>query len=490
MPPLSQADQTTPAKSWAIVPLALAVLLASLGMSSANVALPTLAQAFGVPFGMVQWVVLAYLLAMTALLVAAGRFGDLAGRRRLFLAGLALSAVASVACAAAPGLAILVAARAIQGAGAAAMMAMSFALVGEAVPKQRQGAAMGALAAMSALGTMLGPALGGLVLAGLGWRLLFLLNMPLALCAWLIGWRHLPLAASSPGPRRATFDWPGMVLLAASLGAYAMALTPGQAGALGDGTSLGLLVAAVVGMALFLIRQARAASPLLALDLFRDGVLDVGLATSVLVSTVMMATLVAGPFYLSHALGLPLDRVGLVLAIGPCVSVLAGVPAGRLADRLGAQRVATTGLALLTAGAWRLSLATPGQGALGYVLPIILLCMGYALFQAPNTAAVMARADANRRGAVSSLLNLFRNLGLLTGASLMGTLFASEGETTGSPATSPEAVAAGMHICFSVATALAGGAFLLALSVVAMQHFLPRTLVMNLSSTASTDRTP
>lgn len=490
MPPLSQADQTAPAGSWATFPLALAVLLASLGMSSANVALPTLAQAFGVPFGTVQWVVLAYLLAMTALLVAAGRFGDLAGRRRLFLAGLFLSAAASMACAAAPGLDILVAARAIQGAGAAAMMAMSFALVGEAVPKQRQGAAMGALAAMSALGTMLGPALGGFVLAGPDWRVLFLLNVPLALGAALIGWRCLPQAASAPGPRRAAFDWLGMVLLTASLAAYAMALTPGQAGALGDRTSLGLLAAAAVGMALFLVRQARAASPLLPLDLFRDGVLDVGLATSVLVSTVMMATLVAGPFYLSRALGLPLDRVGLMLAIGPCVSVLAGVPAGRLADRLGAQRVATTGLALLTAGAWCLSLATPGQGALGYVLPIILLCTGYALFQAPNTAAVMARADAGRRGAVSGLLNLARNLGLLTGASFMGTLFASGGGTREAPATSPEAVAAGMHICFSAATAVAGSAFLLALSTIAIQHLFRRTATINLGSTASTDRTP
>ena len=308
MPLLSQADKTIQARSWATIPLALAVLLASLGTSSANVALPTLALAFGVPFGKVQWVVLAYLLAMTALLVAAGRFGDLIGRRRLFLAGLVLSAVASVACAVAPDLAALVAARSVQGAGAAVLMAMSFALVGEAVPGQRRGAAMGVLAAMSSLGTTLGPALGGFVLAGPGWRVLFLLNVPLAVAAGLIGWRHLPRPPSLPGPRQTGFDWPGMVLLAASLTAYAVALTPGQAGALGGGVSLGLLAAAAVGVALFLLRQARTPSPLLALDLFRDGVLDVGLATSALVSTVMMATLVTGPFYLSRALGLRADR--------------------------------------------------------------------------------------------------------------------------------------------------------------------------------------
>lgn len=490
MPPLSQVDAMTRAGPWATASLALAVLLASLGTSSANVALPTLALAFGVSFGTVQWVVLAYLLAMTALLVAAGRFGDLVGHRRLFLAGLALSAVASVACATAPGLATLVAARATQGAGAAVLMAMSFALVGEVVPERRRGAAMGVLAAMSSLGTTLGPALGGFVLAGPGWRVLFLLNLPLAVGAGLIGWRYLPQTTSSPGPCRTAFDWPGMVLLAASLTAYAMALTPGQAGALGGCASLVLLAAAGAGFALFLLRQARTPSPLLALGLFRDGMLDVGLATSVLVSTVMMATLVTGPFYLSGALGLPADRIGLVLAIGPCVAVLAGVPAGRLADRYGAQTVAAVGLALLTAGAGWLSLATLGQGAWGYVLPIVVLCAGYALFQAPNTAAVMGWADASRRGAVSGLLNLARNLGLLTGASLMGTLFAAGGGAAGSAATSPEAVAAGMRVCFRVATAMAGGAFLLALATVAIQHLPRRTLATVPGGTVIRDRTP
>ena len=490
MPLLSQADETTKDRGWATIPLALAVLLASLGTNSANVALPTLALAFGVPFGKVQWVVLAYLLAMTALLVAAGRFGDLIGRRRLFLAGLALSAVASVACAAAPDLAALVAARSVQGAGAAVLMAMSFALVGEAVPGQRRGAAMGVLAAMSSLGTTLGPALGGFVLAGPGWRVLFLLNVPLAVAAGLIGWRHLPPPLSLSGPRQTGFDWLGMLLLAASLTAYAMALTPGQAGAIGSGVSLGLLAAAAVGVALFLLRQARTPSPLLALDLFRDGVLDVGLATSALVSTVMMATLVTGPFYLSRALGLRADGVGLVLAIGPCVAVLAGVPAGRIADRYGAQAVAVAGLALLTAGTGWLSLATLGQGAWGYVLPIIVLSAGYALFQAPNTTAVMARADASRRGAVSGLLNLARNLGLLTGASLMGALFAAGGGATGPAATLPEAVAAGMRACFQVAAAAAGGAFLLACSTVAMQRLLHRTLAMPPGRVAVQDRTP
>ena len=154
----------------ALAALSLATLLAALGTSIANVALPTLAVAFGAAFQDVQWIVLAYLLALTALVVAAGRLGDVTGRRRLMLAGLALFTAASVLGAAASTLGLVIAARVVQGVGAAAMMALTLAFVGEVVPKERTGSAMGLLGTMSAIGTALGPSLGGILIAGLGWR--------------------------------------------------------------------------------------------------------------------------------------------------------------------------------------------------------------------------------------------------------------------------------------------------------------------------------
>src|SRR5690349_21292977 len=137
--------------------LSLTTLLSSLGTSSANVALPVLAHDFGSSFQAVQWVVLAYLVAMTTLIVGIGRLGDLLGRRRLLVAGLALFSLASVLCALAPTLPLLIAARAAQGVGAAAMMALAMALVGETMPKATTGSAMGLLGTMSAIGTALGP---------------------------------------------------------------------------------------------------------------------------------------------------------------------------------------------------------------------------------------------------------------------------------------------------------------------------------------------
>src|SRR5215212_7767656 len=182
----------TPSVRWGLAGLSLSMLLSALGTSIANVALPTLAQAFDASFQDVQWVVLAYLLALTTLVVSAGRLGDIVGRRRLLLAGIGLFTTVSLLCGLAPTLWLLIAARAAQGLGAAVMMALAMAFVGETVPKEKTGSAMGLLGTMSAVGTALGPSLGGILIAGLGWRAIFLVNVPLTLVALLLAQRSLP----------------------------------------------------------------------------------------------------------------------------------------------------------------------------------------------------------------------------------------------------------------------------------------------------------
>jgi len=172
--------ERAPSARWALASLSLSMLMPSLDTSIANAGLPTLAQAFTASFQAVQWIVLAYLLAITTLIVSVGRLGDIVGRRPLFLAGIGLFTVASLLCGVAPTLWLLIAARAAQGLGAAIMMALAVALVGETVPKAKTGSAMGLLGTMSAIGTTLGPSLGGVLIAGLGWRTIFLVNVPLA----------------------------------------------------------------------------------------------------------------------------------------------------------------------------------------------------------------------------------------------------------------------------------------------------------------------
>ncbi|MBP6507073.1 MAG: MFS transporter [Opitutaceae bacterium] len=437
---------------WALACLSLSMLLASLGTSIANVGLPTLAQAFAASFQDVQWVVLAYLLAITTLIVSAGRLGDLTGHRRLLLAGIGLFTVASVLCGLAPTLWLLIVARAAQGLGAAIMMALTMAFVGAAVPKERIGRAMGLLGTMSAIGTALGPSLGGVLIDGFGWRAIFLINVPLGLLTLLLARHHLPVDRVESKTGRTGFDPVGTLLLALTLAAYALAMTLGR-GHFGP-LNLSLLVAAVIGVGLFVFVEARAAAPLVRLAMFRDPILSASLAMSALVSTVLMATLVVGPFYLSRGLGLNAALVGIVMSVGPLVAALTGVPAGRLVDRLGAQFMTIVGLLGIAAGSVSLFVIPASLGIPGYLAPLIVITAGYALFQTANNTAVMSDLRPDQRGVISGLLNLSRNLGLITGASVMGAVFALAAGTPDIMTARPEAVAAGMRITFAVAAVL------------------------------------
>ncbi|KWU47785.1 MFS transporter [Pseudomonas palleroniana] len=371
--------------------LCLSMLLASLGTSIANVGLPSLAQVFETSFHAVQWVVLVYLLAITAVIVAAGSLGDRVGRRRLLLIGLLLFALACGLCAAAPSLPWLVVARGLQGLGAASMMAMTLALVGDTVTKAHTGHVMGLLGTMSALGTALGPSIGGVLLSLWGWRALFLVGLPLGLLATTLAYRYLP----TDRLRRS------------------------------NATGLGWRVA------------------------LADGPLRAGLAMSALIAAVIMATFVVGPFYLSRGLGLDATWMGLAMAVGPCVAACAGVPAGRLTDHLGSRRMTLAGLGLLFCGALLLSCAS---GLPAYLTALVVLTCGYSLFQAANNTAVMSDVHATHRGTVSGLLNLSRNLGLIIGTSALGAVFAwATPDVTNAPA---QSVANGLHATFSVALGL------------------------------------
>jgi len=223
-----------------------------------------------------------------------------------------------------------------------------------------------------------------------------------------------------------------------------------------------LLLAAIVGVGLFVSVEKSAASPLIRLAMFRDPVLRAGLATSALVSTVMMATLVIGPFYLTLALGLDAAMVGLVLSVGPLAAALTGVPAGRIADRFGSQRITVVGLSTIVVGSVVLSMLPVTLGIPGYIVPIAIITIGYALFQTANNTAVMTDVCAEQRGVISGMLNLSRNFGLITGASVMGAVFAFAASTTDITTARPEAVATGMRITFAVAAMLGIGALTVA----------------------------
>jgi MFS family permease len=348
------------------------------------------------------------------------------------------------------------------------MMALTMAFVAGTVPKAKTGSAMGLLGTMSAIGTALGPSLGGALIAGLGWPAIFFVNVPLGILALLLAHRVLPADVRESNTGRTGFDHAGTLLLALTLAAYALAMTTGR-GSFGP-LNAALLAAAVFGAALFARVEAKAASPLIPLAMLRNPVLSAGFAMSILVTTVVMATLVVGPFYLSGALALDAARVGLAMSSGPLVAALAGVPAGRLVDRFGAHRMTIAGLVGMAAGCAVLSMVPTRFGVPAYIAPLVVVTAGYALFQAANNTAVMANIAPDQRGVISGMLNLSRNLGLITGASVMGTVFSLGSATADMMTAQPEAVAAGMRIMFAVGAVLIAAA----LAVASASHALAR----------------
>ncbi|MDF2847842.1 MAG: yebQ, partial [Oerskovia sp.] len=355
----------------------------------------------------------------------------------------------------------LVAARSLQGVGAAVMIALPLALVRDVVPEARTGAAMGLLGTTSAVGTALGPVGGGLLIAASGWQAGFVAMLPLAGVALVLTWRGL---GDEPAPVRsgARFDVAGALVLTAALVAGALAMTPGAVPQVGVGP---LLAGAAVLVVLLVVIERRTAAPLVPWELLRARTLSGGLLMNLLVATVMMSTLVVGPFYLAGGLGLDEVAIGLTLAVGPVVSALTGVVAGRAVDRAGAGAMSTAALLTMTAGAVLLVVLPHAWGLPGYVLALVVLTPGYQLFLAANNTAVMTTADGQRRGTVSGVLSLSRNLGLIAGASVMGAVFAT---TTGSVSVhdaTAAAIATGMRATFLVATALLTLAAVVSLAV-------------------------
>jgi len=248
------------------------------------------------------------------------------------------------------------------------------------------------------------------------------------------------------------FDSAGTALLCLTVGAYSLSMTLG--GRSFGPESAALLATAAVGAALFVLVELRASAPLIDLSALRNAVLSAGLINNAFVSTVMMTTLVVGPFYLALALGMNAWQVGLVMSLGPITSALTGIPSGRLVDRFGADLVLVGGLVAMTVGAVGLVFLPEAVGTAGYITALIVLTPGYQLFQAANNTAVMLEVGEGERGVISGMLSVSRNLGLITGASLMGAVFAISAGTSDIIAAAASEVAFGMQITFTVAAGL------------------------------------
>lgn len=417
--------------------------IAFLDSTVVNVALPVLGRELHAGMAGLQWTVDGYLLTLTALLLLGGSLGDRLGRRKTFAAGLAWFALASAACGLAPSIGALVAARAMQGAGAALLVPGSLAVLRSSFSEEEQGRAVGAWAGFSGVTAALGPLLGGWLITAWSWRVVFFINLPLAAAAIWVGLRCIP---ESKGPGQARLDWPGAVAATLGLGGavYALIEAPGP----------GIFAAAAAGAALlaaFLWIEARRPDPMLPLGLFRSRQFSGANAVTLAVYFALSGATFLLILHLQSVLGYSPLAAGAALTPITVLMLVLSPPAGKLATRIGYRAPMTIGPLIAACGVALLSGAGRGSSYWGGVLPgIVVLGLGLATTVAPLTTAVLAGAEERHAGIAAAVNTAVSRLASLLAVALLPLL-------AGIAAANPESLAAGfpraMWICAGISAA-------------------------------------
>lgn len=429
--------------------------IGQLDASIVTLAFPTLQEVFHASVGAVTWVGLSYLLVLVATVTAIGRFADMVGRKLLYTYGFLVFVIGSALCGLAPSLGALDAFRALQAVGAAMLQANSVAIIYLAMPRGSLGRGIGIQGAAQAMGLALGPAVGGFLLAAGGWRLIFLVNVPIGLVGMVAAWLFIP--RSRDLQPRVRFDWAGFGLFAAAVLALLGGLSFGNRTGWTSPPIIGLLATAVVLAFAFTMWERRCASPMVDLALFRRIPFSAGIMSGLLSYLVMFGVLFAVPFFLERSQHLTSSQVGLQLTVMPLALGITAPFAGRLADRFGARPLTVGGMALTACVLGSMALAWGASSVL--IGELALIGIGLGLFTPSNNAAIMAAAPRAQSGLASGILNMTRGLGTAFGLALTAAVYEVAAGTGVSPmdaATGFRASAAFLACVAVAATALAG----------------------------------
>ncbi len=407
-------------KWWAMLGIGLGMLMSTLDSSIVSVSLPTLVHELDTTFAIVQWVVLSYLLVIACLILSVARLGDMLGKNRVYNVGLVLFTIGSLLCGLSPGVGWLIGFRALQGCGAVMMTSLGAAILTEVFPSSERGRALGISGGIVSVGIALGPAIGGLLIGTVGWRSVFLVNVPLGILAAVIVYKVVPPSIrGEPGQR---FDLAGALIMFVALGAYALAMTVGQEIGFMHPLILGLVVAALVGIAVFVLVERRAADPMIAPAMFKNVLFGVNLVMGFLVFIMIGGQFVI-PFFLELVEGYNTMQVGLMMMVFPVMMGLVAPASGALSDRFGSRVISLLGLVAIVIGCLLLSTLRAGVGVWGYVWRMAPLGMGMGMFNSPNNSAIMGAAPRERLGVASGLMALSRILGQTSGLPLTGAVF-------------------------------------------------------------------
>jgi EmrB/QacA subfamily drug resistance transporter len=443
------------------------VFLATIDGSIVNIALPSLVTAFKTDFSHIQWVVLAYLLTVTTLMLSVGRLADMRGKKPIYTAGFVVFTVGSVLCGLSPNVYALIGFRVLQAVGAAMVMSLGTAIITEAFPASERGRALGISGAIVSVGIATGPTLGGILLQNFSWHWIFFVNLPVGIFGTWMVTRYVPASQPRGGQR---FDYWGAVTLCVALLALLFAMTTGETAGFTNPLVFGLLALWLVFQTIFIRTELRVPQPMIDLRLFNNALFSVNVATGVLSFVCFSGTFILMPFYLQNILHYEPRQAGLLLSVVPIALGLTSPVSGWLSDRFGPRLIATIGLFILALGFFLLSSLETTTSALGFGLRFLPVGLGMGIFSSPNNSAIMGTAPRERLGVVSGLLAVNRTIGQTMGISILGAVWATrvafyEGIPLTDGATSASAISqvAGMQDTFLIITALIGFAFALSL---------------------------
>jgi EmrB/QacA subfamily drug resistance transporter len=398
-------------KWWAFVAVEVGNITSALTHSAAIVALPSVALHYQTDLATVQWIILAELLATAALMLPMGRLSDIIGRKQVFMAGLCTFGVGGLLATTATSINTLIMAMLIQGTGAAMIQGMGMALVASLFPFSERGKGLGAHMSSMGAGSIVGPALGGLLISAFHWRAVFFIPVPMAILAIAASILILDGSVFARDTQRPKFDWLGATLCAGALVALMLGLTYGYRIGWASPLILATLIGFAVMAASFILWELHTPSPMLDLRLFKRSVFSLGVSAGFLTFVGGSSVRFLMPFYLQGVLNLTPAWVGLILVPNALCTIFLGPISGRLSDRYGWRTFTVAGLAISAAGMFLLAAVTENSSLWLVIGGMVVQSSGMAIFFSPNNSSVISAAENTRYGVVSALVGVTRNSG-------------------------------------------------------------------------------
>jgi len=463
-------------KWWTLGAVAFALFMIMLDNTIVNVALPSIQRDLGIGLSELEWTVNAYVLTFAVLLLTGGKLADLLGRRRIFIAGLAVFAASSLACGLAPNGDVLIAARAVQGIGAAFMLPATLSIISATFAAHERGLALGIWAGVSAMALAIGPLVGGLLSEHVHWSWIFFINVPVGALGIVVA--RVVVKESRDTSHGQRLDLPGLVASGAALFALVFGLIEANAYGWTSATILLLFAGAAVGLAAFVWLELGQQSPMLDVSLLRNGTFAGANLVALLVTFSMFGVFFFMSLYVQQILGYSPVQAGAIFLPMTILIILVAPPAGKLSDRLGSRWLMTAGMTLT--GVCLLLFSRLGLDSDFWdLLPGLAIGgLGMAITMTPMTAAALGAVPVDKAGVGSGVLNTFRQVGGALGIAVMGAILTAEQTAALAGGKSrPEAFLDGFSTTLEVGAALAFTAAVVAAVLVRKVHHAERVVL-------------